>query len=316
MLGVPTAIGRPFTAGSRRRGASAPCGARLPVLAIALQRRPGVIGQRLTLNNESFDVVGVLPESYRAVPTDALIFTHRSAPWCCRRSPTATTAMPLACSAVSRPHDARASADGRQHARPATRAGDQDNRGMGQPARLVPLQVREFGGWQEPLLISSVPADVVRPGAAQRLRQRCWPAPRLCVSAKLRFALPSAPAVAASFACCWRKASAWYWCRRRWTAVRLARESEPFRCRPSVRCSSLWTSMRRSPSTLWRSFSPRDLVRHRSRLARDEKQCGRRHSERREPRRHRSAVDASRVRRRAGGGVGHAARFQRSSSGV
>jgi putative ABC transport system permease protein len=27
---------------------------------------------------------------------------------------------------------------------------------MGRPARLVPLQVREFGGWQEPLLISSV----------------------------------------------------------------------------------------------------------------------------------------------------------------
>jgi hypothetical protein len=37
----------------------------------ASTKTPAVVGQRLTLNNQPFDVVGVLPESYRAVPTDA-----------------------------------------------------------------------------------------------------------------------------------------------------------------------------------------------------------------------------------------------------
>ena len=160
MLGVPTAIGRPFTAAE----AAAETQPRLAVLGfrfwqLRFNQDPAVIGQRLTLNNASFDVIGVLPESYRAVgPTDApdlyvplsalvlptidnrnngnaLGVLGRLAPGTTReQAQTAVTAL------GQRLEEAYA----------------RDNGGMGQPARLVPLQFREFGGWQEPLLISTV----------------------------------------------------------------------------------------------------------------------------------------------------------------
>ena len=160
MLGVPMAIGRPFTAAE----AAAEAQPRLAVLSFRFWRLrfnedPAVIGQRLTLNNASFDVIGVLPESYRAVgPTDspdlyvplsALVLptisdrNNGNALGVLGRLPPGTT-REQAQTAVN--------TLGQQ----LEQAYPQDNRGMGQPARLVPLQVREFGGWQEPLLISSV----------------------------------------------------------------------------------------------------------------------------------------------------------------
>jgi predicted permease len=160
MLGVSAAIGRPFTAAE----AAAEKQPRLAVLSfrfwqLHFNEDPGVIGQRLTLNNASFDVIGVLPESYRAVgPTDAPdLYVPLSAlvlPTMVNRN----NGNALGVLGRLRPGTTREQAQaavttlGRQ----LEQAYPRDNGGMGQPARLVPLQVREFGGWQEPLLISSV----------------------------------------------------------------------------------------------------------------------------------------------------------------
>ena len=73
MLGVGTAVGRPFTAAE----AAAEQDPRVAVISYRFwQRRfeanPAAIGERLLLNNASFDIVGVLPESYRPVtPTES-----------------------------------------------------------------------------------------------------------------------------------------------------------------------------------------------------------------------------------------------------
>jgi predicted permease len=160
MLGVSTVIGRPFTAAE----AAAETQPRLAVLSFRFWRLrfnedPAIIGQRLTLNNTSFDVIGVLPESYRSIgPTDAIDLYV----------PLSTLVLPTIANRNNgnalgvlgrlRPGTTREQAQtavttlGQQ----LEQAHPQDNRGMAQPARLVPLQVREFGGWQEPLLISSV----------------------------------------------------------------------------------------------------------------------------------------------------------------
>jgi predicted permease len=160
MLGVRPAIGRPFTAAE----AAAEAQPRLAVLSfrfwqVRFNADPTVLGRRLTLNNASFDVIGVLPESYRAigptedpdlyVPLSALVLPsindrgNGNALGVLGRLPSGTT-RERAQTAVS--------TLGQQ----LEQAYPQDNNGMGRPARLVPLQVREFGGWQEPLLISSV----------------------------------------------------------------------------------------------------------------------------------------------------------------
>jgi len=159
MLGVPTAIGRPFTAAE----AAAEAHPRVAVLSfrfwqLRFNEDPAVIGQRLTLNNASFDVIGVLPESYRAVPTDAPdLYVPLSAlvlPTIDNRNNgNALGVLGRLPSGTTREQAQRAvSTLGQQLEQEYPR----DNRGMGQPARLVPLQVREFGGWQEPLFISSV----------------------------------------------------------------------------------------------------------------------------------------------------------------
>lgn len=160
MLGVSTAIGRPFTASE----AAAEAQPRLAVLSFGFwQTRfngdPAVIGQRLTLNNASFDVIGALPESYRPIdPTNAPdVYVPLSAlvlPTIANRS----NGNALGVLGRLRPGTTREQAQsavstlGQQ----LEQAHPQDNNGMGRPARVVPLQVREFGGWQEPLLISSV----------------------------------------------------------------------------------------------------------------------------------------------------------------
>ncbi len=160
MLGVGTVIGRPFTAAE----AAAEAHPRLAVLSFRFwQSRfnedPAVIGQRLTLNNASFDVIGVLPESYKAVgPTDAPdLYVPLSAlvlPTIDNRS----NGNALGVLGRLPPGTTREQAQ-----QAVTALGQQleqtyprDNRGMERPAKLVPLQVREFGGWQEPLLISTV----------------------------------------------------------------------------------------------------------------------------------------------------------------
>jgi predicted permease len=160
MLGVGTVIGRPFTAAE----AAAEAHPRLAVLSFRFwQSRfnedPAVIGQRLTLNNASFDVIGVLPESYKAVgPTDAPdLYVPLSAlvlPTIDNRSNgNALGVLGRLPSGTTREQAQQAvTALGQQLEQTYPR----DNRGMERPATLVPLQVREFGGWQEPLLISTV----------------------------------------------------------------------------------------------------------------------------------------------------------------
>ena len=159
MLGVSTAFGRPFTAAE----AAPEQHPRLAVLSfrfwqLRFNEDPAVIGQRLTLNNAPFEVIGVLPESYRAVPPDAPdLYVPLSAlalPTIDNRS----NGNALGVLGRLPPGTTRAQAQGA-----VTTLGQQleqayprDNGGMGRPAKLVPLQVREFGGWQEPLLISSV----------------------------------------------------------------------------------------------------------------------------------------------------------------
>lgn len=160
MLGVRTAVGRPFTAAE----AAAEGQPRVAVLGYRFwQRRfnedSTVVGKPLTLNNASFDVIGVLPESYRPVsPTDAPdIYVPLSAlvlPTIDNRN------NGNALGVLGRLPPGRT----REQAQVAVttlnqqleQAYPQDNQGMGRPATVVALQVREFGSWQEPLLISAV----------------------------------------------------------------------------------------------------------------------------------------------------------------
>ena len=165
MLGVSTAVGRPFTAAE----AGAETHPRLAVLSfrfwqLRFNQDPSVIGQRLTLNNESFDILGVLPESYRAlspagepdlyVPLSALVL-----PTIANRS----NGNALAVLGRLRPDTTRDQAQTAVSAlgQHLEQAHPGANAGMGQPAKLVSLQVREFGGWQAPVLISSVLLSLV-----------------------------------------------------------------------------------------------------------------------------------------------------------
>ena len=160
MLGVGTAVGRPFTA----EEAAAEGQPRVAVLSHRFWLRrfngdPRVIGERLTLNNASFDVLGVLPASYRPVtPTeDPDIYVPLSAlvlPTIDNRS----NGNALGVLGRLSPGRTRAQAQAA-----VTTLGQQleqgyplDNNGMGRPAKVVPLQIREFGSWQEPLVISGM----------------------------------------------------------------------------------------------------------------------------------------------------------------
>ena len=116
------------------------------------------MGKRLTLNNAPFDVIGVLPESYRAigatddpdlyVPLSALVLPTIAN----RNNGNALGVLGrLARGTTRQQAQGAVTALGQQ----LEQTYPQDNKGMGRPATVVPLQVREFGGWQEPLLISS-----------------------------------------------------------------------------------------------------------------------------------------------------------------
>ena len=159
MLGVGTAVGRPFTAAE----AAAERDPRLAVISHRFwqerfDRNPAVIAQRLVLNNAVFEIVGVLSESYRPVtgsetrdlyvPISALVLPtmnnrgNGNALNVLGRLKPGTTAVQAQAAVLSL---------GQQ----LERAYPQDNAGMGDSASVVPLQIREFGNWQEPILIST-----------------------------------------------------------------------------------------------------------------------------------------------------------------
>jgi macrolide transport system ATP-binding/permease protein len=160
MLGVSTVIGRPFAAAE----AAAERQPRVAVLSYRFWQRhfdgnTAIVGQRLTLNNEPFDVLGVLPESYRPVSPAAVpdIYVPISAlvlPTVDDRS----NGNALGVLGRLRPGSGRAQAQAAVTTLGAQleKAYPQVNEGMSEPAQVVPLQIREFGGWQEPVLISGV----------------------------------------------------------------------------------------------------------------------------------------------------------------
>ena len=160
LIGIRMAIGRPFTEGE----AAAERQPRIAVLSHRFwQRRfngdPAIVGGQLTLNNASFDIVGVLPASYRAVtpvedpdlyvPLSALVLPtidsrgNGNALGVLGRLPPGATRGQAQVAVTTL---------GQQ----LEQAYPRENNGMGRPAKVVPLQIREFGSWQEPLLISAV----------------------------------------------------------------------------------------------------------------------------------------------------------------
>jgi predicted permease len=120
---------------------------------------PAAVGGQLTLNNASFDIVGVLPASYRAVTPveDPDLYVPLSAlvlPTIDRRG----NGNALGVLARLPPEVARGQAQVAVTtlSQQLEQAYPRENNGMGRPAKVVPLQIREFGSWQEPLLISAV----------------------------------------------------------------------------------------------------------------------------------------------------------------
>jgi predicted permease len=160
MLGVNAQAGRLFRADE----SAAEREPRLAVLSHRFwQRRFGgnfsVIGQRLTLNNESFDVLGVLPERYRPVsaitapdiyvPISALVL-----PTIADRSNGNALGVLGRLRPGSSPEQAQAAVTSLGLRLEETYP--DVNEGMGEPAGILPLEIREFGGWQEPVIISSL----------------------------------------------------------------------------------------------------------------------------------------------------------------
>ncbi len=159
-LGIRAAIGRTFEAAE----AAPERQPRLAVLSHAFwQQRfggsPATIGQSVTLNGEPFDIIGVLPEGHRAITprADPAIYVPISAlvlPTIADRS----NGNALDVLGRLRPGTTREQAQaavtvlGQQLAK----AYPAYNGGMEQPATILPLRIREFGGWQEPVLISAI----------------------------------------------------------------------------------------------------------------------------------------------------------------
>jgi putative ABC transport system permease protein len=120
---------------------------------------PAVAGRAITLNGEPFTVVGVLPPDHRAI--SGLLAPDVFAPLSTSVFPTIDDrSNGNALFVLGRLHTG-GTREGAQAA--VTALGQrleaeypQDNEGMGQPATVLPLWTREFGGWQEPLLLSSL----------------------------------------------------------------------------------------------------------------------------------------------------------------
>lgn len=157
VLGVRAAEGRTFSA-SETIPSREP---RLAVVSDAFRRRhfgagPLANGRPLVLNGEAFDVVGVLPADYRSVsaierfdvyvPLSRLVF-----PTLDDRINGNALAVIARLTTDMTPAQAQSAVTlfgQRLEARYPN-----ENAGMGQPARILPLAVREFGGWQEPAFI-------------------------------------------------------------------------------------------------------------------------------------------------------------------
>ena len=159
-LGIPAGIGRTFDAAQ----AAPERQPRIAVLSHAFwqQRFSGsaaTIGQSVTINGEPFDIIGVLPEGHRAitpradpdvyVPISALVLptiddrsNGNALDVLGRLRPGATREQAQAAVTVLGQQLAKAYPD--------------DNDGMERPATILPLRIREFGGWQEPVLISAI----------------------------------------------------------------------------------------------------------------------------------------------------------------
>ena len=159
-LGIPAAIGRTFRAAE----AAPERQPRMAVLSHAFwqQRFAGsatTIGQSVVLNGEPFDIIGVLPEGHRAITPreDPAIYV-----------PVSALVLPTiddrgngnALDVLGR---LRPDTTGEQAQAAVTVLGQQlakaypgDNEGMERPATILPLRIREFGGWQQPLLISGI----------------------------------------------------------------------------------------------------------------------------------------------------------------
>jgi predicted permease len=159
-LGIPAGIGRTFDAAQ----AAPERQPRIAVLSHAFwQKRFGgsaaTLGQSVTINGEPFDIIGVLPEGLRAitpradpgiyVPISALVLptiddrsNGNALDVLGRLRPGATREQAQAAVTVLGQQLAKAYPD--------------DNEGMERPATILPLRIREFGGWEEPVLISAI----------------------------------------------------------------------------------------------------------------------------------------------------------------
>ena len=158
-LGVQSALGRTFSS-------TEALPERQPRIAVMshtfweqrFAADPAIAGRSVTFNGEVFTIIGVLPDGYRPVTprTDPSIYVPLSAPVL----PTIedrSNGNALNVIARLRPDATREQAQaavtvlGQQLAK----AYPQDNSGMEQPATVIPLRIREFGGWQAPLVISA-----------------------------------------------------------------------------------------------------------------------------------------------------------------
>jgi len=159
-LGIPAVIGRTFD-GAEAAPERQP---RIAVISHSFWRQrfggsAATIGQSVTINGEPFDIIGVLPEGHRAITprADPAIYVPVSAlvlPTIDDRS----NGNALDVLGRLRPGTTREQAQaavtvlGQQLAK----AYPDDNKGMERPATILPLRIREFGGWQEPVLISAI----------------------------------------------------------------------------------------------------------------------------------------------------------------
>ena len=159
-LGIPAVIGRTFD-GAEAAPERQP---RIAVISHSFWRQrfggsAATIGQSVTINGEPFDIIGVLPEGHRAITprADPAIYVPISAlvvPTIDDRS----NGNALDVLGRLRPGTTREQAQaavtvlGQQLAK----AYPDDNKGMERPATILPLRIREFGGWQEPVLISAI----------------------------------------------------------------------------------------------------------------------------------------------------------------
>ena len=159
-LGISAGIGRTFDAAE----AAPERPPRIAVLSHAFwQQRFGgsaaTIGQSVTINGEPFDIIGVLPEGHRAitprenpgiyVPISALVLPTIDD----RRNGNALDVLGrLRPGATREQAQAAVTVLGQQLAK----AYPNDNEGMERPATILPLRIREFGGWQEPVFISAI----------------------------------------------------------------------------------------------------------------------------------------------------------------